>query len=53
MIFSTPLPPSRIGTPMNRSFKPYSPSSSTEHGTMRFWSVRIASTISTADIAGA
>src|SRR5690242_7064810 len=52
-ILSTPLPPRMIGTPMNRSFRPYSPLSDTEHGTRRFWSSRIASTISTADMAGA
>ena len=43
-IFSIPFFPRITGTPIQRSFKPYSPSSKAEHGNIFFWSQAIACT---------
>ena len=52
-ICSRPVRPSLQGTPQKTSLSPYSPVSHAEHGSTRFRSRAIASTISTAAALGA
>src|SRR5205809_7110851 len=52
-IFSSPVRPSLHGTPQYIPESPYSPSSQAAHGSSRFWSSTIDSTIcTTADDGG-